>query len=288
MNTLKSIMSEAERAERNQLEAVVTNGIYSFKEVGEALLTIAEKRLYRETHGSFEPYCQEKWSMSARHAYRLCEAAKVFKTLPTDQLVTVTAESQARELAKVPVAQRAEVLALAGAKPTAKAIRESAKSISRSESGIGSPTGTVARANNTPNADEAVRCETKSSAVLIHNNNASASPASSAGDASFTISGGEIRHDAGATAVFDSSSTQTATAGTISNDDAFRAALGLPKANELADDLATLQRRLQMLAQHILDADLSGDDLLNLSVEFHEMGKRLNRIGKSRCVQEVC
>jgi hypothetical protein len=125
MTTLKSILTDAERDERNQLESVVTGGMKSFVEVGNALLTIAEKRLYRETHGSFEPYCQEKWGMSARRAYQLCEASRVMATV--NNCSQIKTESQARELAKVPAEQRAEVLAKAGSKPTAKAIREAAK-----------------------------------------------------------------------------------------------------------------------------------------------------------------
>lgn len=134
MSQLKSILTDDERAERNELEAVITTGIQSFVEVGTALLTIAEKRLYRETHGSFEPYCQEKWSMSARQAYRLCEAVTVIKSLPESATKLVTTESQARELAKVDVASRFEVLAAAGDKPTAKKIRQAAKTISATAS----------------------------------------------------------------------------------------------------------------------------------------------------------
>ena len=120
MNTL----TETERAERDQLESVIAVGIASFVEVGNALLTISEKRLYRETHGSFEPYCREKWSMSARRAYQLCEAAKVVGSV--NNCSQITTESQARELARVPAEKRAEVLAKAGDKPTARKIREAA------------------------------------------------------------------------------------------------------------------------------------------------------------------
>lgn len=157
MSQLKSILTDDERAERNELEAVITTGIQSFVEVGTALLTIAEKRLYRETHGSFEPYCQEKWSMSARRAYQLCEAAKVVNSLPAtvNHGSQITNERQARELAKVDVASRFEVLAAAGDKPTAKKIRQAAKTISATASMKDGRTAPCATKQATPDAVDA-------------------------------------------------------------------------------------------------------------------------------------
>lgn len=126
----KSTLSPAERHDRDGYEKVIEMGLQSFVEVGHALMQIADRRLYRETHGSFEPYCREKWSMSARRAYQLCEAAKVVLTLPAPKTVNncsqITNEAQARELSQVPVENRAEVLAAAGPEPTAKAIRKAA------------------------------------------------------------------------------------------------------------------------------------------------------------------
>lgn len=123
----KSILSDSERAERDQLEQIVSAGVMSFIEVGNALLTISDKRLYRETHGSFEPYCREKWGMSARRAYQLCEAAKTVATVKN--FSQLTTDSQARELAKVSPAKREAVLEKAkkSGKVTAKAIKEAAQ-----------------------------------------------------------------------------------------------------------------------------------------------------------------
>lgn len=108
-------------------ESTIEDGLSTFVAVGSALLEISEKRLYRMTHGSFEPYCKDKWGMSARRAYQLCEASKVVSEIPKactngSQLN----ERQARELAKVAPAKRIEVLekAKASGRVTAKAIKE--------------------------------------------------------------------------------------------------------------------------------------------------------------------
>lgn len=129
MTTLsKSELTEAEKVELAACESIVDSGIQSFVEVGNALMKIAEGRLYRSTHGTFEPYVRERYQMSARHAYRLCEAAKVVNDLrPIGH--NLQSEAQARELAKVEPEKRVEVLEKAAAKGpvTAKTIRESAK-----------------------------------------------------------------------------------------------------------------------------------------------------------------
>lgn len=121
-----SQLTPEERELRDHHEAIVTDGIHTFVDVGNALLEIAEKRLYRETHGSFEPYCREKWDMSARRAYQLCEAAKVVSALPDECEPLVRTERAVRELAKVPEEKRAEVIleAKKRGKVTAKSITD--------------------------------------------------------------------------------------------------------------------------------------------------------------------
>ena len=38
---------------------------------------ISVRRLYRETHATFEAYCRERWGWSRQHAYRQIQAAQV-------------------------------------------------------------------------------------------------------------------------------------------------------------------------------------------------------------------
>jgi len=94
MTTL--VLSELNRL--GDLEAVIERGLSTFVDVGEALREIREARLYRQTHGTFEDYCRERWSMTRQHANRLVGAAGVVGALePMGS--TYLNERQARELA---------------------------------------------------------------------------------------------------------------------------------------------------------------------------------------------
>jgi phage N-6-adenine-methyltransferase len=89
---------EEERLRLRSLEGVIEHGLARFVEVGEALLEIRDKRLYRETHTSFEQYCSERWGFRRAHAHRLIQSARVLRVLsPTGD--APQSERQARELA---------------------------------------------------------------------------------------------------------------------------------------------------------------------------------------------
>lgn len=97
-------MNELLLSEKNELcqhEAVIEQGLKTFVDVGNALLAIRDKRLYRQDFGTFEEYCQQRWGMERAHAYRLIDSAKVVNTLsPIGDILPAT-ESQARPLAKL-------------------------------------------------------------------------------------------------------------------------------------------------------------------------------------------
>ena len=89
-----------ETASLPDLEAVIERGQQTFYEVGAALLTIRDRRLYREAHATFEDYCRERWDFSRPRAYQLIDAAQVTGLLSTTVDTPLPAsESQARELA---------------------------------------------------------------------------------------------------------------------------------------------------------------------------------------------
>jgi hypothetical protein len=71
-------LSEDEEKERHWLELKVER---AFVEAGTALRELRDKRLYRSTHNTFEEYCQDRFSFSRRHPYRLIDAAKVVENL---------------------------------------------------------------------------------------------------------------------------------------------------------------------------------------------------------------
>lgn len=70
-------LSEAEGTLLAELEARVERGRTMFIDVGEALTTIRDKRLYKQTHTAFGDYLQDRWHMSRTSGYRLIDAALV-------------------------------------------------------------------------------------------------------------------------------------------------------------------------------------------------------------------
>lgn len=88
------------------LESVIDAGMQTFVHVGNALLEIRDSRLYRQTHGTFDDYCRERWQMDRTYAHRTIEAAKVARNLlPIGN--TPSTESQTRPLTALePDAQR--------------------------------------------------------------------------------------------------------------------------------------------------------------------------------------
>lgn len=123
----------SEEVERlDACEGVIRAGLATFYEVGVALLTIRDGRLYRPGPGrpgypSFETYCRERWGMSSRRANQLVQAAGVQDDVGT-MVPKPTNERQARPLAKLPPEQRAEAWQEAveesNGKPTAAVVAE--------------------------------------------------------------------------------------------------------------------------------------------------------------------
>lgn len=96
--TTAEVLPASEAAELAACEQVIERGLRTFLDVGQALAAIRDARLYRAAHTTFEDYCRQRWQLSARHANRTIEAARVAEILgPTGP--RPANESQARELA---------------------------------------------------------------------------------------------------------------------------------------------------------------------------------------------
>lgn len=90
-------LSDAERTELQQLEQVVVDAARQAFQAGRALMEIRDRRLYRETHETFEAYVNDLMGVSDSHAYRWIDAAQVAANLaPTG--VLPDRESHTREL----------------------------------------------------------------------------------------------------------------------------------------------------------------------------------------------
>lgn len=90
-------LATIERDRLAELERVIEHGQAVFVAVGDALQEIRDSRLYRETYGTFEDYCRDRWGFSRVNAHRLIQAAEVAEMLPVGNIPAT--ERQARELA---------------------------------------------------------------------------------------------------------------------------------------------------------------------------------------------
>lgn len=102
-------LNVAERTRLQELESIVEHGLQTFYEVGKALDEIRKQKLYRETHKSFEAYCQQKWAIARRTAYRFIDAAKVMDNLCPIGHKIPTKENQVRPLAGLPPELQLEI-----------------------------------------------------------------------------------------------------------------------------------------------------------------------------------
>ena len=105
---------------------MIAKGKQTFVEVGLALAEIRDLRLYKREYGSFSEYCREKWGWERRYTDYVIAGAEAVKSLPEKVSTIVLTETAARELAKIPAEQRAEVVetvAAEGKPVTAAAIK---------------------------------------------------------------------------------------------------------------------------------------------------------------------
>lgn len=75
------VLNKDELNELERCEVVIKQGLQTFVEVGQALLTIRDKKLYRSSFRTFEEYCDVKWEIGRIYAFRLINAAEVISNL---------------------------------------------------------------------------------------------------------------------------------------------------------------------------------------------------------------
>jgi hypothetical protein len=168
-------LSPDEQERLARLEQTIHDHITHFRQVGEALLTIRESRLYRATDSSFESYLRRRWDLGASHAYRLMQAAEIVASLETappiggagdaTEPTLPTSEGQVRELGKVRPDLRPAVWHQAHStaprdkagnrRPTARHVRHAAGSVTSSPSGTGDPQNCVGEPAQGQGAEQA-------------------------------------------------------------------------------------------------------------------------------------
>jgi len=93
------VLSPTTPADLRELEAVIERGLETFVQVGVALREIRDRKLYLETHPTWDDYCRQRWGFSRIHAHRMIDAATVSAMLPMGNLPD--SERQARELGRL-------------------------------------------------------------------------------------------------------------------------------------------------------------------------------------------
>ncbi len=111
-------LSTPEAKQLARYEADIAQGLSSFMSVGNALLKIRERNLYKATHRDFESYCRGRWNISRRYASYVIDAveaaddvSEVIVNIGVDKTGTIVPKSEAvcREIAKIDgIPQRAD------------------------------------------------------------------------------------------------------------------------------------------------------------------------------------
>ena len=102
----ENALSTEETHELERCESVIKQHLSAFFEVGNALLEIQRKKLYRAEFRTFEEYCHKRWDMSRFYAYRHIQGAEVVGHLLTIGNIPLPQnESQVRPLVSMPLKQ---------------------------------------------------------------------------------------------------------------------------------------------------------------------------------------
>lgn len=108
-NPPTTYLTDGEKEAFEKCEGIISRGLNSFIEVGIALLSIRDSKLYRESYATFEQYCRERWAFSRTQAYRLMDAAGVINDLSPNGGQIPANERQARSLMDAPAELRQEL-----------------------------------------------------------------------------------------------------------------------------------------------------------------------------------
>jgi hypothetical protein len=109
------LRTPAEEIEFQECETIVRQGWAHFTQVGEALVRIRDKKLYKNEYHSFEFYCRERWGFGRSQGSRYIGAALVQQNLGTIPGIPMPeSEAQIRPLIGLPteLAQQAWLNAL--------------------------------------------------------------------------------------------------------------------------------------------------------------------------------
>jgi hypothetical protein len=94
-------LTSAEEKRKKELVKVVKDGLNKFIEVGMALVELRDKKLYRNTHETFERFVNDSFSIGIRYAQMLMKGTKTVENLKTRTQVRLPeSERQVRPLSE--------------------------------------------------------------------------------------------------------------------------------------------------------------------------------------------
>lgn len=86
----------------SSLESIIEKGRKTFFDVGTALASIRDEKLYKHEFNTFEAYCQARWGWSRQYSYNLISAANTVESLPAKEAEKIQNERQARAIKTTP------------------------------------------------------------------------------------------------------------------------------------------------------------------------------------------
>ena len=134
-------LSPDESAKLQHHEAMIRRHLRSCLEVANSLMEIRNDRLYRETHSTFEAYCQDRWMITHRHVNRWIQWAEVVESLGPSgpngdgaEPERLPTETQSRPLSRIEPERRREawdraVEIAGGSQPSERIVRQAVDEI---------------------------------------------------------------------------------------------------------------------------------------------------------------
>jgi len=101
-------IQEAEKLK--ELEQVIKDGLYTYFEVGAALMKIRDLKLYRTSYSTFESYCRDTFQISRAQAYRLIDSYNVQLTINEAQAIDFRKQTNSLQLETMNKEEKEEVL----------------------------------------------------------------------------------------------------------------------------------------------------------------------------------
>ena len=109
-----------------------------FVEAGDAFRLIRDQRLYKDSHSSFDTYCQERWGYTHRRVNQICQGAAAWHELEASERINIlpTSERQVRELSQIEPEQRIEAWAdavesSAAGQPTVSEVQQAVRRVQK-------------------------------------------------------------------------------------------------------------------------------------------------------------